>query len=141
MLFYYPLPLPSKSISENVNEAQNASNVEQLNSKIVMEKNFDIKQLLQKPIAMMTGEELTFLIGNSMEAKRSETTPIVQKRTYYGIEGIAQVFGCSVPTANRIKRSGIIDAAITQIGRKIIVDADMALSLAKEAGSIKLRHF
>ena len=141
MLFYYPLPLPSKSISENVNEAQNASNVEQLNSKIVMEKNFDIKQLLQKPIAMMTGEELTFLIGNSMEAKRSETTPIVQKRTYYGIEGIAQVFGCSVPTANRIKRSGVIDAAITQIGRKIIVDADMALSLAKEAGSIKLRHF
>ena len=103
-----------------------------------MEKNFDIKQLLQKPIAMMTGEELTFLIGSSMEAKRSETTPIVQKRTYYGIEGIAQVFGC---TANRIKRSGIIDAAITQIGRKIIVDADMALSLAKEAGSIKLRHF
>ena len=94
-----------------------------------MEKNFDIKQLLQKPIAMMTGEELTFLIGSSMEAKRSETTPIVQKRTYYGIEGIAQVFGCSVPTANRIKRSGIIDAAITQIGRKIIVDADMALSL------------
>ena len=141
MLFYYPLPLPSKLISENVNEAQNASNVEQLNSKIVMEKNFDIKQLLQKPIAMMTGEELTFLIGNSMEAKRSETTPIVQKRTYYGIEGIAQVFGCSVPTANRIKRSGIIDAAITQIGRKIIVDADMALSLVKEAGSIKLRHF
>ena len=141
MLFYYPLPLPSKSISENVNEAQNASNVEQLNSKIVMEKNFDIKQLLQKPIALMTGEELTFLIGNSMEAKRSETTPIVQKRTYYGIEGIAQVFGCSVPTANRIKRSGVIDAAITQIGRKIIVDADMALSLAKEAGSIKLRHF
>lgn len=141
MLFYYPLPLPSKSISENVNEAQNASNVEQLNSKIVMEKNFDIKQLLQKPIAMMTGEELTFLIGNSMEAKRSETTPIVQKRTYYGIEGIAQVFGCSVPTANRIKRSGVIDAAITQIGRKIIVDADMALSLVKEAGSIKLRHF
>ena len=59
-----------------------------------MEKNFDIKQLLQKPIAMMTGEELTFLIGSSMEAKRSETTPIVQKRTYYGIEGIAQVFGC-----------------------------------------------
>ena len=98
-----------------------------------MEKIFDIKQLLQKPIAMMTGEELAFLIGSSMEPKANEATPIVQKRTYYGIEGIAQVFGCSVPTANRIKRSGIIDAAITQIGRKIIVDADLALQLAKEA--------
>ena len=98
-----------------------------------MASQFDIKQLLQKPIAMMTGEELTFLLNSSMEAKANEQTPVVQKRTYYGIEGIAQVFGCSVPTANRIKRSGIIDAAITQIGRKIIVDADMALALAKEA--------
>ena len=102
-----------------------------------MTTQFDIKQLLQKPIAMMTGEELTFLLNSSMEAKANEQTPVVQKRTYYGIEGIAQVFGCSVPTANRIKRSGIIDAAITQIGRKIIVDADMALALAKEAAANK----
>ena len=104
-----------------------------------MEKIFDIKQLLQKPIAMMTGEELAYLINSSMEAKANEATPIVQKRTYYGIEGIAQVFGCSVPTANRIKRSGIIDDAITQIGRKIIVDADMALALAKGAESAKTK--
>ena len=102
-----------------------------------MTTQFDIKQLLQKPIAMMTGEKLTFLLNSSMEAKANEQTPIVQKRTFYGIEGIAQVFGCSVPTANRIKRSGIIDAAITQIGRKIIVDADMALALAKEAEANK----
>ena len=33
-------------------------------------------------------------------------------------------------TANRIKKSGRINRAITQIGRKIIVDADMALELA-----------
>ena len=102
-----------------------------------MTTQFDIKQLLQKPIAMMTGEELTFLLNSSMEAKANEQTSVVQKRTFYGIEGIAQVFGCSVPTANRIKRSGIIDAAITQIGRKIIVDADMALALAKEAEANK----
>ena len=98
-----------------------------------MATQFDIRQLLQKPIAMMTGEELTFLLNNSMGAKTNDQASVVQKRIYYGIEGIAQVFGCSVPTANRIKRSGIIDAAITQIGRKIIVDADMALALAKEA--------
>lgn len=104
-----------------------------------MATQFDIKQLLQKPIAMMTGEELTFLLNSSMEAKANEQTPVVQKRTYYGIEGIAQVFGCSVPTANRIKRSGIIDAAITQVGRKIIVDADKALALAKEAEPTKKR--
>ena len=36
-------------------------------------------------------------------------------------------------TANRIKRSGVIDAAITQVGRKIVVDADLALELAANA--------
>ena len=40
------------------------------------------------------------------------------------------LFGCSLPTANRIKQSGKIDRAITQVGRKIIVDADLALELA-----------
>ena len=105
-----------------------------------MASQFDIKLLLQKPIAMMTGEELTFLLNSSMEAKANEQTPVVQKLTYYGIEGIAQVFGWSVPTANRIKRSGIIDAAITQIGRKILVDADMALALAKEAEANKEKN-
>lgn len=37
---------------------------------------------------------------------------------------------CSMPTANRIKKSGKISKAITQIGRKIIVDAELALELA-----------
>ncbi len=46
----------------------------------------------------------------------------------YGILGIAKLFGCSLPTANRIKKSGKIDKAITQIGRKIIVDAELALN-------------
>ncbi|MBQ4023410.1 MAG: DUF3853 family protein [Prevotella sp.] len=36
--------------------------------------------------------------------------------------GIAKIFGCSIPTANRIKKSGVIDAAITQVNRKITVN-------------------
>ncbi|HCC52888.1 MAG TPA: hypothetical protein DEQ30_13245, partial [Porphyromonadaceae bacterium] len=59
-------------------------------------------------------------------------TPVIDtsKKYVYGIVGIARLFGCSMPTANRIKKSGKIDRAITQIGRKIIVDADLALELA-----------
>ncbi len=53
-----------------------------------------------------------------------------EKRYVYGIAGIARLFNCSIPTANRIKSSGKINGAITQIGRKIIVDADLALELA-----------
>ena len=105
-----------------------------------MEENFNLNQLLQKPIAMMTGEELCFLITKSVESTEVAIPQVASKGNYYGIEGIARVFGCSVPTANRIKKSGIIDKAITQIGRKIVVDADLALALAKESGGIRIKE-
>lgn len=97
-----------------------------------MNNMLDINQLLSKPIAMMTGEELAFLIKNCASNNNPSPT-FQQQKNYYGIEGIAQVFGCSVPTANRIKKSGVIDDAITQIGRKIIIDAEKALALVKAA--------
>ena len=50
----------------------------------------------------------------------------------YGIAGIAELFHCSLPTANRIKKSGRIKKAITQVGRKIVVDKKMAMELAKQ---------
>lgn len=95
-----------------------------------MNNMLDINQLLSKPVAMMTGEEFVFLIRNCTETGNN-TPAILQQKNYYGIEGIAQIFGCSVPTANRIKKSGIINDAITQIGRKIVIDADKALTLVK----------
>lgn len=55
-----------------------------------------------------------------------------KKRFVYGIAGIAQLFNCSMTTANRIKASGKIDRAISQCGRMIIVDADLALELMKK---------
>ena len=67
-----------------------------------MEEKFNFTQLLQKPIAMMTGEELCFLIGKSVETTEKSTSQTTSRGNYYGIEGIARVFGCSVPTANRI---------------------------------------
>lgn len=93
-----------------------------------------LEQLLAKPVCMMTGEELTLLLQNIGTAKVSaEVTPEYKKRYVYGVQGIAETFGCSIPTANRIKASGVIDDAITQVGRKIVVDPELALRLAKDA--------
>lgn len=50
-----------------------------------------------------------------------------------GIGGLADLFKCSLSTAKRIKASGIINAAISQSGRTIIVDADKALDLYAKA--------
>ena len=96
----------------------------------------DINDLKQKPVAMMTGEELSFLIDSRMATWATEIASLSQRRIYYGIEGIAQIFGC---TANRIKKSGVIDDAITQIDRQIVIDGNLALELAKKVGTIKVK--
>ena len=62
-----------------------------------------------------------------------DAEPSSQKRYVQGYQGIASLFGCSKSTAQRIKKSGIIDEAITQVNRKILVDADLALQLVKES--------
>ena len=78
----------------------------------------------------MTGEEFLQLhqTAGHHEVQQSVSNPA--KKYVYGIHGIAQLFGCSNPTAQRIKKGGKIDSAITQLGRKIIVDAELALELA-----------
>ena len=63
------------------------------------------------------------------QAPATQTQPKEEKRLVYGISGIAQIFNCSMTTANRIKASGRIDDAITQHGRIIVVDANKALQL------------
>lgn len=110
-----------------------------------MQKILSIETLLQTPVCMMTGEQLAFLVtnlpllnkqGNKASSEEEAAKP---RRLVYGIKGIADTFGCSIPTANRIKRSGVIDDAITQVGRKIVVDADLALELAANAKSKERR--
>jgi hypothetical protein len=53
-----------------------------------------------------------------------------EKKLVHGLEGIARLFGCSRTTASAIKKSGVIDEAITQVGRTIVVDVNLALRLA-----------
>jgi hypothetical protein len=91
-----------------------------------------IDELLIKPVWQMNGEELLFLQNHIDRTRNSQPNleSNAPKKYVYGILGIARLFGCSIPTANRIKKSGKINKAITQIGRKIIVDAELALELA-----------
>lgn len=86
----------------------------------------------------MTGEELSELIKSELQNEtKFSATPQTNQRGkaipnyVFGLKGIAKLFGCSVSSARRLKKSGKIDDAIIQEGRKIIVEADKALFLVK----------
>ena len=83
-----------------------------------------------KPVWQMTKGELFEMLGGIPTVKVYNTPK--ERRLVYGIAGIARLFNCSMTTANRIKASGKIDRAISQCGRMITVDADLALDLIRE---------
>lgn len=89
---------------------------------------------LNKPLWQLTVGEFLELINQQQSVVIDNTTK--EKRLVYGIAGIAQLFNCSMTTANRIKASGKIDKAISQCGRIITVDADLALELMKGSNNV-----
>jgi len=94
------------------------------------------------PIAALTVEQFVELLAEigmiSTNSVSEPATPDVPdgRRYVYGLKGIQDLFHCSHVTAQRYK-DGIIAGAVYQCGRKITVDVDKALQLAKEARSKK----
>jgi hypothetical protein len=84
-----------------------------------------------KPIWQLTiGEFVAILesrlpVGN-IESISKNTTDI---KYVYGIAGLAKLIGCSKNYAGILKRTGMFDEAISQNGRTIIIDAELALKL------------
>ncbi|MFZ4581545.1 MAG: DUF3853 family protein [Paludibacter sp.] len=79
------------------------------------------------PIAMLTVGQLMELLNNGKKAE-TVTLPETSKRYAYGLLGIRKLFNVSHATAQRYKDT-IIKKAVSQNGRKIIVDIDLAMEL------------
>ena len=86
---------------------------------------------LNTPIWQLTVGEFMELQERAMKPLREQKDETKQgkKNLVYGIKGLAELLDCSPTTAHRIKNSGVIDKAISQFGRKLIIDADMVLKL------------
>ena len=100
------------------------------------EQDPEYEELLEKPLWQLTGKDHEYMLKHVLMESLSVdgNSQPSNKKYVQGIKGIADLFGCSKSTAQRIKNSGIIDDAITQVQRKILVDADLALQLVKESG-------
>lgn len=73
----------------------------------------------QTPLWKLTVEEFLEIIKNPNSENRHE----------YGLKGLAKVLGCSVSKASEIKSSGMLDEAIIQKGKIIIIDKQKVLEL------------
>lgn len=86
----------------------------------------------ETPIWQLSVAELIELLNRLIsDANKinSDKPNDLSKRYVYGIPGLAELFHCSLATANRIKKSGVIKNAIMQVGKIIIIDAELALQL------------
>ena len=99
------------------------------------ESNFKSQNMDSKFIINMTPEEffekLKECLADAMFASEPNEGVKVKKHYVYGLQGLCNLLGCSTATASRIKKSGVIDEAISQTGNTIVVDADLALDLLK----------
>lgn len=88
--------------------------------------DLSIKINQDTPLAMLTVSQFLDLIDS---IKQSEPAPQKKERVYvYGLRGIRQLFNVSHATAQRYKDT-IIRDAVSQQGRKIIVDVERAMEL------------
>ena len=99
-----------------------------------MTANFQITD--STPVAMLTvGQQKELFqkwvkeIVGAVNASVSDEKP--EKRYVYGLAGISSLFNVSHATAFKLK-CGVLAPAILQQGRKILVDADMAIELFRQ---------
>lgn len=81
-------------------------------------------------LATLTVADLRDIIRELQSEKKVEVQQ-PSGRLVYGLRGIQELFGCSHRTAQYYK-DNIIKEAVMQNGRKIVVDADLALKLFNE---------
>ena len=94
-----------------------------------MTREYEILQSQKRVEARL---EALIEVVQTLQKTIEDSKPKVPKYVY-GIKGIAQLFGCSISTAERLKRSGVLDGAVMQRNRSIIVDAQRALALFDDA--------
>ena len=73
----------------------------------------------------LTVGELKAVLQSSMSVQKSDG----QKKLVYGLQGLADLLHCTKRHASKIESSGILNEAIKQRGRTIVIDSDLALEL------------
>ena len=85
-----------------------------------------------KPISILTTGELMEVLETVLNSRQNTgNTECCPKNLIYGIKGIEKLFSVSHKTAQHYKGT-FLKPAVMQNGRKIVVDADLAMDLFKK---------
>ena len=86
-----------------------------------------------KPISILTAGELMEILETVLQNSLNTTASKISspENLVYGIRGIEKLFNVSHKTAQQYKDT-FLKPAVMQNGRKIVVDADLAMKLFKE---------
>lgn len=105
--------------------------------------------LLKQPLAVLTVGDFIKAVTESSECRQflrtlvksvlkdEEIEKIIEEEksdkpfTVRGIPGIASIFGCSLPTAQKLKKT-VIKEAVSQHGKLIITDVNKAKELFRK---------
>ena len=80
------------------------------------------------PLAALTVGQLKQILSSQRELTPPQPPQPEKKNYVYGLAGIEKLFGVSHATAQTYKNTWL-KPAVTQNGRKLIIDADKALEL------------
>ena len=81
----------------------------------------------QRKLADLTVAEFASLISDVLTKEKQ----ISQNDYVFGLYGLANLLGVSLPTAQRIKNTGAIDEAISYTGRKMVINKQMVFEKLK----------
>lgn len=84
--------------------------------------DMDIKNY-QTKIADLTVAEFASLIRDVITNEKLNN----QNEYVFGLYGLANMLGISMPTAQRLKNTGVLDEAISYAGRKMVINKQIAL--------------
>jgi hypothetical protein len=90
-------------------------------------------------IVDITVGELTDIIKSLIPTGIVKEEKPKEKWLVHGREGLAELFGCSKKHADTIRNSGVIDKAVSRIGKIIVVDAEKALELTRTSNPKKYK--
>lgn len=82
----------------------------------------------------MTARDLIDIINEAVGGKSVRPATVIadhqpKRELVWGIAGISRILGCSKSTVCKLKRNGVLDKAVTQVGRKIIADVNLLMEI------------